>query len=281
MATKIRLQRHGKKGKPYFHIVAADSRAKRDGRYIERIGNYNPNTNPATIELDFDRAVYWLQVGAQPTDTAKAILSYKGAIYKNHLLKGIAKGALTEDQVNKKFDAWLSEKEGKVQAQLDSIKSADEKVKADVFAAEKAINEERANLIAAAQSALAADAAAATEAAAAAIAAEKAAAAAPAVAEEVATPVDEAAPAVVEEVAAPIEEAVAEAPAAVEEVAAPVEEAVADAPTAVEEIAAPAEEVVAEAPAAVEEVAAPAEEVVTEAPAAEEKAEDSSKEEKA
>ncbi len=150
MATKIRLQRHGKKGKPYFHIVA-DSRAKRDGRYIERIGNYNPNTNPATIELDFERAVHWLQVGAQPTDTAKAILSYKGAIYKNHLLKGIAKGALTEDQVNKKFDAWLSEKEGKVQAQVDSIKSADEKVKADVFAAEKAINEERANLIAAAQ----------------------------------------------------------------------------------------------------------------------------------
>lgn len=219
MATKIRLQRHGKKGKPYFHIVAADSRAKRDGRYIERIGNYNPNTNPATIELDFDRAVYWLQVGAQPTDTAKAILSYKGAIYKNHLLKGIAKGALTEDQVNKKFDAWLSEKEGKVQAQLDSIKSADEKVKADVFAAEKAINEERANLIAAAQSALAADAAAATEAAAAAIAAEKAAAAAPAI---------------VEEVSAPVEEVVAEAPAAIEEVAVPTEEVVAEAPAAEE-----------------------------------------------
>jgi small subunit ribosomal protein S16 len=244
MATKIRLQRHGKKGKPYFHIVAADSRAKRDGRYIERIGNYNPNTNPATIELDFERAVHWLQVGAQPTDTAKAILSYKGAIYKNHLLKGIAKGALTEDQVNKKFDAWLSEKEGKVQAQVDSIKSADEKVKADVFAAEKAINEERANLIAA-------EAAAATEAAAAAIAAEKAAAA------------EAAAPAVVEEVAAPVEEVVAEAPAAVEEVAAPVEE------------------VVVEAPAAVEEVAAPVEEVVAEAPAAEEKADDSSEEEKA
>ena len=252
MATKIRLQRHGKKGKPYFHIVAADSRAKRDGRYIERIGNYNPNTNPATIELDFERAVHWLQVGAQPTDTAKAILSYKGAIYKNHLLKGIAKGALTEDQVNKKFDAWLSEKEGKVQAQVDSIKSADEKVKADVFAAEKAINEERANLIAAAQSALAADAAAATEAAAAAIAAEKAAAA------------EAAAPAVVEEVAAPVEEVVAEAPAAVEEVAAPVEEVVVEAPAA-----------------AVEEVAAPVEEVVAEAPAAEEKADDSSEEEKA
>ncbi len=273
MATKIRLQRHGKKGKPYFHIVAADSRAKRDGRYIERIGNYNPNTNPATIELDFDRAVYWLQVGAQPTDTAKAILSYKGAIYKNHLLKGIAKGALTEDQVNKKFDAWLSEKEGKVQAQLDSIKSADEKVKADVFAAEKAINEERANLIAAAQSALAADAAAATEAAAAAIAAEKAAAAAPAI---------------VEEVSAPVEEVVAEAPAAIEEVAvpteevaAPAEEAVAEAPAAIEEVDAPAEEVVAETPAAIEEVAVPTEEVVAEAPAAEEKTEDSSKEEKA
>ena len=222
MATKIRLQRHGKKGKPYFHIVAADSRAKRDGRYIERIGNYNPNTNPATIELDFDRAVHWLQVGAQPTDTAKAILSYKGAIYKNHLLKGIAKGALTEDQVNKKFDAWLSDKESKVQAQVDSIKNADAKAKADIFAAEKAINEERAKLIASAQSELAAEAAAATEAAAAAIAAEK------------------------EEAAAPAEEVVAEAPATDA-----AEDVVAEAPAAEE---APAEEAPAteEAPAAEE-----------------------------
>ena len=249
MATKIRLQRHGKKGKPYFHIVAADSRAKRDGRYIERIGHYNPNTNPATIELDFDRAVHWLQVGAQPTDTAKAILSYKGAIYKNHLLKGIAKGALTEDQVNKKFDVWLSEKEGKVQAQVNAITTAADKVKADAFAAEKAVNEERAKAIASAQSDLAAEAAAATEAAAAAIAAEK------------------------EEAAAPAEEAVAEATEAVEEAAAPVEEVVAE---VVEEVAAPVEEAVAEV---VEEVAAPAEEAVAEA--TEEKADDSSEEKKA
>ena len=110
MAVKIRLQRHGKKGKPFYFIVAADARAKRDGKYIERIGSYNPNTNPATIDLDIDRAVSWLQNGAQATDTGRAILSYKGAMYKNHLLNGVKKGAFDEAEAEKRFNAWLARK---------------------------------------------------------------------------------------------------------------------------------------------------------------------------
>ncbi len=110
MPVKIRLQRHGKKGKPYYWIVAADARAKRDGKYLEKIGAYNPNTNPATIDLDVDGAVKWLQNGAQPTDTARAILSYKGALLKNHLAGGVRKGALTEEQAEEKFNALLEEK---------------------------------------------------------------------------------------------------------------------------------------------------------------------------
>ena len=116
MPVKIRLQRHGKKGKPFYWIVAADSRAKRDGKYLEKIGTYNPNTNPATINLDVDSSVKWLQNGAQPTDTARAILSYKGALLKNHLVGGVRKGALTEEQAEEKFNAWVAEKEGKVDA---------------------------------------------------------------------------------------------------------------------------------------------------------------------
>jgi small subunit ribosomal protein S16 len=148
MATKIRLQRHGKKRKPFYHIVIADSRAKRDGKYIERIGSYNPVTNPATIDLKLDRAVYWLQTGAQPTDTAKAILSYTGALYKNHLLKGVTKGALTEAEADKKFEAWMKEKEAKIQAQVDAVSNKSNKEIADILATEKAQNEERAKEIA-------------------------------------------------------------------------------------------------------------------------------------
>ena len=107
MPVKIRLQRHGKKGKPFFWIVAADSRAKRDGRFLEKLGTYNPNTNPATIEINLDHAVEWLQNGAQPTDTARAILSYKGVLMKKHLLEGVRKGALTEDQAEEKFNTWV------------------------------------------------------------------------------------------------------------------------------------------------------------------------------
>lgn len=106
MATRIRLQRHGRKGKPFFHIVVADSRAKRDGRFIEKLGTYNPITNPATIELNVDAAVKWLMTGAQPTDTARALLSYKGAYMKKHLLGGVAKGAFNEEEAEKRFAAW-------------------------------------------------------------------------------------------------------------------------------------------------------------------------------
>ena len=112
MATRIRLQRHGKKGKPFFHIVVADSRSKRDGRFIEKLGTYNPNTNPATIDLDFDRSVHWVSVGASPSETAKAILSYKGVLMKEHLMRGVTKGALTEEQMEAKYAKWL-DREGK------------------------------------------------------------------------------------------------------------------------------------------------------------------------
>ncbi|WP_339751451.1 30S ribosomal protein S16 [uncultured Winogradskyella sp.] len=143
MPVKIRLQRHGKKGKPYYWIVAADSRSKRDGKYLEKLGAYNPNTNPATIELDVNGAVQWLQNGAQPTDTAKAILSYKGAMLKHHLAGGVRKGALTEEQAETKFNAWLEEKAAKVQAKADGLSKADADAKAKALEAEKAVNEAR------------------------------------------------------------------------------------------------------------------------------------------
>lgn len=148
MATKIRLQRHGKKGAPYYHIVTADSRVKRDGRYIERLGFYNPNTNPATIDLDFDRTLYWTQVGAEMTDTARAILSYKGILYKNHLLNGVKKGALTEADVEKKFDQWLKEKEAKIANKSEAHAKAIAKVQSDRLAKEKEVNEARAKELA-------------------------------------------------------------------------------------------------------------------------------------
>jgi small subunit ribosomal protein S16 len=119
--VKLRLRRQGRKGKPFYYIVAADARAPRDGRFIERIGSYNPNTNPATIDLNLEDAVRWLGNGAVPTDTCKAILSYKGAMYKHHLNKGVTKGALTQDQAEDKFTAWMDEKEGKVAAKADGL----------------------------------------------------------------------------------------------------------------------------------------------------------------
>ena len=112
--VKLRLQRKGRKKKPFYHIVVADSRAKRDGRFIERIGSYNPMTKPATIELDRDAAFEWLGKGAQPTDTVRAILRFKGVMYRKHLMKGVAKGALTEDQAMVKYQAWIDSKEAKV-----------------------------------------------------------------------------------------------------------------------------------------------------------------------
>ena len=118
MATKIRLQRHGKKRSPFYHIVIADSRAKRDGKFIEKIGTYNPNTKPATIDLKFESALSWLQKGAIPTDTARAILSYKGVLYKKHLLEGVKKGAFDEKSAEEKFDKWIAEKEEKINTSL-------------------------------------------------------------------------------------------------------------------------------------------------------------------
>ncbi len=143
MSVKIRLQRHGKKGKPFYWIVAADARAKRDGRFLEKLGTYNPNTNPATINLDVDGAVKWLQNGAQPTDTAKTILSYKGAMLKNHLVGGVRKGALTEEQAEEKFQAWLEEKAGKVASKEENVAKVKSEAKAKALEAEKAVNEAR------------------------------------------------------------------------------------------------------------------------------------------
>ncbi|MFC7356452.1 30S ribosomal protein S16 [Jejudonia soesokkakensis] len=143
MPVKIRLQRHGKKGKPFYWIVAADARAKRDGKYLEKLGVYNPNVNPAHIELDMDSSVKWLQNGAQPTDTARAILSYKGVMMKNHLAGGVRKGALTEEQAENKFNAWLEEKAKAVEAKKGKLSDAEEKAKAEALAAEKATNEAR------------------------------------------------------------------------------------------------------------------------------------------
>ncbi|MDY0780779.1 30S ribosomal protein S16 [Tenacibaculum sp. IB213877] len=143
MSVKIRLQRHGKKGKPFYWVVAANSTAKRDGRFLEKIGTYNPNTNPATIDLDVDVAVKWLQNGAQPTDTARAILSYKGALLKNHLAGGVRKGALTEEQAEAKFNAWLEEKAAKVAGKADGLAKAEAEAKAKALEAEKAANEAR------------------------------------------------------------------------------------------------------------------------------------------
>ena len=148
MPVKIRLQRHGKKGKPFYWIVAADSRSKRDGKFLEKLGTYNPNTNPATINLDVDGSVKWLHNGAQPTDTARAILSYKGVMMKKHLLGGVAKGAFSEEEAEKRFAAWLQEKEAKVQAKKDGLSKAEADAKAKALEAEKEANEKR---IAAAQ----------------------------------------------------------------------------------------------------------------------------------
>ena len=143
MPVKIRLQRHGKKGKPFYWIVAADARAKRDGKYLEKLGTYNPNTNPAQINLDIDGSVQWLQNGAQPTDTARAILSYKGVMMKNHLAGGVRKGALTQDQADAKFNAWLEGKGNTVEAKKATLADAKVKLKAEALAAEKAVNAAR------------------------------------------------------------------------------------------------------------------------------------------
>ena len=138
MATKIRLQRHGRKDYPFYQIVIADSRAPRDGKFIERIGSYNPNTNPATINLDFERALYWLQVGAQPTDTARNILSAQGVLLKKHLLGGVKKGAFSLEEAEKRFQAWLTNKQAATEA---VAKKKAEKAAAEAEAAAQAAAE--------------------------------------------------------------------------------------------------------------------------------------------
>ncbi|MEY2670502.1 MAG: hypothetical protein RLZZ577_818 [Bacteroidota bacterium] len=207
MSVKIRLQRHGKKQKPFYWVVAADARSKRDGKYLEKIGTYNPNTNPATIELNLDSAVKWLHNGAQPTDTAKAILSYKGALLKHHLDGGIRKGALTQEQADAKLAAWLEAKAGKVDAKKDGLSKAQADAKAKALKAEKEVNAKR--LAAAAQAE-----------------ADAIAAATPAVEEEVVAEEEVAVEAAAEEVVeeTPAEEVAIEA-VAEEVVEAPAEEA--------------------------------------------------------
>lgn len=150
MATKIRLQRGGRKSRPIYSIVVADARAKRDGRFIEKLGTYNPNTNPATIDLNFDSALSWVMKGAQPTDTARAILSYRGVMMKKHLLEGVRKGALTEEQAEAKYEAWLSDKESKIGANVKAIAEKKAADKTARLAAESEVNKARAAAIAAA-----------------------------------------------------------------------------------------------------------------------------------
>ncbi|MEJ6821408.1 MAG: 30S ribosomal protein S16 [Flavobacteriales bacterium] len=150
MATKIRLQRGGRKARPIYSIVVADSRAPRDGRFIEKLGSYNPNTNPATIDLNFDSTLTWVMKGAQPTDTARTILSHKGVMMKKHLLEGVRKGALTEEQADAKFEAWTSDKENKISVKTESLVSAESAAKAARHAAESEVNKARAAAIAAA-----------------------------------------------------------------------------------------------------------------------------------
>ncbi|MCH8554689.1 MAG: 30S ribosomal protein S16 [Schleiferiaceae bacterium] len=149
MATRIRLQRHGRKSRPIFTIVVADQRARRDGKFIQKLGQYNPNTNPATIELNFDAALDWVLKGAQPSDTVAAILRYKGVMMKKHLLGGVAKGALTAEQAEERFEKWLEEKEGKILGKQSTLAENKAKANEERLQAEAARNAARAEAIAA------------------------------------------------------------------------------------------------------------------------------------
>ena len=177
MSTKIRLARHGRKGRPFYHVVIADSRAPRDGRYIEKIGT----SNPATIDLKFDRALYWLMTGAQPTDTASRILSYKGVLLKKHLLEGVKKGAFDEAAAEAKFEAWMKEKEAKIQAKIQKLAQAGDAAAKAALEAEAKVRAAKEEIIAKKKAELAAaEAAKKAEEEAAAAPAEEAAAEAPA-----------------------------------------------------------------------------------------------------
>jgi small subunit ribosomal protein S16 len=260
MATRIRLQRHGKKGKPFFHLVAADSRAKRDGKFIEKLGTYNPTANPAVIEINFEATLNWVQTGAEMSDTARAILSYKGVLFKNHLLNGVKKGALTTEQVEEKFAEWLANKDSKVLNKMEGLakNAASEKVARQQ--AEEAAKVAKAAQVAAKNAPVVEEVEeVAVEAAAEEVVSEEAPAA-----EEVA---------VVEEVAVTEEAPVAEEVVVVEEAAVVEDAPVAEDAAVVEEVAVVEEAPVAEAAAVVEEVA-----VVEEAPVAEEATSESTEE---
>ncbi len=144
MAVKIRLQRQGKKDRGFFHIVVADGRAPRDGKFIEKLGTYFPHTNPATIDINFESALDWLQKGAQPTDTCKAILSYKGVMMKNHLAVGVRKGALTQEQADAKFEKWIAEKDAKVTGKVEKLATEKKSAYSKMMAAEKASKDAKA-----------------------------------------------------------------------------------------------------------------------------------------
>ena len=163
MAVKIRLQRHGKKGHPIYWMVIADERSKRDGKYIEKIGSYDPNTNPATIELDFDSSIKWLEKGAQPTNTAKAILSYEGVLLKKHLNLGVKKGAFTEEEAKKRFDEWKKEKSAKIQKKIEDLASTLESNKKEARKREEEYSQKRAEDSKAKKEAKAAEESAAAE----------------------------------------------------------------------------------------------------------------------
>jgi small subunit ribosomal protein S16 len=160
MAVKIRLARKGRKKLAFYHIVVADSRSPRDGRYIEKIGSYNPITNPATIELDFDKALSWLQNGALPTDTCRAILSYKGVLIKKHLLEGVVKGAFDEAEATKRFDEWIKQNEAKIEAKKSNLEKSQDDEVGKKLSVEKRVNEARAAKLAKRNADLAAKAAA-------------------------------------------------------------------------------------------------------------------------
>jgi len=196
MAVRIRLARKGRKKLAYYHIVVADSRSPRDGRYIEKIGKYNPLTNPATIELDFDKALGWLQNGALPSDTCRAILSYKGVLIKKHLLEGVKKGAFDDAEATKRFEEWTKQNEAKIESKKSGLEKSKDDELVKQLAAEKKINEARAAKLAKKQADLAAKAEAANKPVApaeeAVTSAEPIAEVSPPVAETMETPVEEA-----------------------------------------------------------------------------------------
>ena len=143
MPVRIRLQRHGKKGKPFYWVVAADSRSKRDGRYLEKIGTYNPNVNPALININSESALKWLKNGAVPSETARNLLSYLGIMLKHHLNGGVKKGALTQEQADEKFNKWIAEKEDKIKAKLEGLSMEESQAKKKMLEAEKAVSDKR------------------------------------------------------------------------------------------------------------------------------------------